>query len=92
MVKPIKKLTANIGFGMTRTNGDETLLNPLQPTGTLDFNYYQPLASLSYEVVKDVSFNAYWNYDQYQENGLAGPTLPRNFHDNRTVLSVRYAF
>jgi hypothetical protein len=92
MVKPVKRLTANLGFGMTRTDGSEMLLNPLQPTGTLNFNYYQPIASLSFEVVKDWSFNAYWNYDQYRESGVAGPTLPRSFHDNRAVLSVRYAF
>ncbi len=92
MVKPVKRVTANFGFGMTRTDGDSTLLSPLQPTGTLKYNYYQPIGSLSFEVVKDWSLNAYWNYDQYREAGTAGPTLPRNFHDNRAVLSVRYAF
>ena len=92
MVKPLKKVTANVGYGMTRTDGSETLLSPLQPSGTLKFNYYQPLAALSFEVVKDWSLNAYWNYDQYRETGVAGPTLPRNFHDNRAVVSVRYAF
>jgi hypothetical protein len=92
MVKPIRRLTANMGYGMTRTNGDGTLLSPLQPTGTLAYNYYQPLASLNFELVKDWSLNAYWNYDQYREAGLAGPTLPRNFHDNRAVVSVKYAF
>jgi hypothetical protein len=92
MVKPVKKLTANLGYGMTRTNGNETILSPLQPTGTLSSNYYQPLAAVNFEVVKDWTLNAYWNYDQYREAGVAGPTLPRNFHDNRTTLSVRYAF
>jgi hypothetical protein len=92
MVRPVKRLTANLGFGMTRTDGDETLLSPLQPSGTLNFNYYQPIASLSFEVIKDWSLNAYWNYDQYRESGVAGPTLPRSFHDNRAVLSVKYAF
>ncbi len=92
MLKPVKRLTANLGYGMTRTDGGSSLLNPLQPTGTLKYNYYQPLASLSFEVVKGASFNAYWNYDQYRESGLAGPTLPRNFHDNRTMLSLKYAF
>lgn len=92
MVKPIKKLMANIGYGVTKSDGDTTVLNSLQPLGTLQFTYHQPLASLSYEVVRNWSFNAYWNYDQYKEESFAGPTLPRNFHDNRSVLSVRYAF
>jgi hypothetical protein len=92
MVKPIQRLTARMGYGVTTTDGSETLLNPLSPTGTLKYTYHQPLASLSLEMVKDVSLNAYWNYDQYREAGAAGPTLSRYFHDNRTVLSLRYAF
>jgi hypothetical protein len=92
MFKPVKKLTANVGYGITKSNGNTTILNPLQPLATLDFTYHQPLASLSYQVVKAWSLNAYWNYDQYKENSFVGPTLPRYFHDNRTVLSVKYAF
>jgi hypothetical protein len=92
MVKPAKKLTANLGYGITRTDGDTTVLNALQPLGTLQFTYHQPLASLSYEVAKGWSLNAYWNYDQYKEDSFLSSTLPRNFHDNRTVLSARYAF
>jgi len=90
--RPVKKLTANIGYGITKTDGNTTLLNILQPLGPSQFTYQQPLGSVSYEVVKDWSLNAYWNYDQYAEGSFVGPTLPRYFHDNRTVLSVRYAF
>lgn len=92
MFKPVKKVTANLGYGLVKTSGDTTILNALQPLGPLQFTYHQPLASLSYEMVKDWSFNAYWNYDQYNEGSFVGPTLPRYFHDNRTVLSVKYAF
>ncbi|HVZ18894.1 MAG TPA: hypothetical protein VG897_17390 [Terriglobales bacterium] len=92
LLHPVKRLTTNIGYGLIKTDGNETILNPLQPLGPLQFTYHQPLASVSYEVVKDWSLNAYWNYDQYNEGSFAGPTLPRSFHDNRTVLSVRYAF
>jgi len=92
MFKPVSKLTANVGYGLTKTDGNTTILNPLEPLGPLQFTYHQPLASLSYQVVKDWSFNAYWNYDQYAEGSFVGPTLPRYFHDNRTVLSVKYAF
>jgi hypothetical protein len=92
MFKPVKKLTANVGYGLTKTDGNITLLNPLAPLGPSQFTYHQPLASLSYQAVKDWSLNAYWNYDQYAEGSFVGPTLPRYFHDNRTVLSVKYAF
>ncbi len=92
MFKPVKKLTANLGYGLTKTDGTNTILNVLQPLGSAQFTYHQPLGSLSYNVVKDWSLNAYWNYDQYSEGSFNGPTLPRYFHDNRTVLSVKYAF
>jgi hypothetical protein len=92
MVKPVKQLTANLGYGVTRADGDATVLNPLQPFGTLRFTYHQPIASLSYEVIKHWSLNANWNYDQYKEDSPVGPILPRDFHDNRTVLSARYSF
>lgn len=92
MLKPVKKLTTNLGYGITSVGGNTTLLNPLAPLGPLQFNYHQPLASLSYEMAKEWSFNAYWNYDQYGEGSFVGPTNPRYFHDNRTVLSVKYAF
>jgi hypothetical protein len=92
ILRPVKKLTANLGYGLTHTDGSTTILNSLQPLGPLQFSYHQPLASLGYEVVKDWSLHAYWNYDQYGEGSFVGPTLPRYFHDNRAVLSVRYAF
>ena len=92
MFKPVKRVTTRIGYGLTSTNGDTTLLNPLQPLGPLNFTYHQPLASLSYELVKYWTVNAYWNYDQYNEGSFVGPTNPRYFHDNRTVLSVKYSF
>ena len=92
MLKPVKKVTARVGYGLTSTTGTTSILNPLQPLGPLDFTYHQPLASLSYEVVQYWTLNAYWNYDQYNEGSFVGPTTPRYFHDNRTVLSIKYAF
>ena len=91
-VKPVKRVTAVVGYGLTRSEGDETILNPLQPFGPLQYTYHQPLASLSFEFVKNVSLNAGWNYDQYHEDSFVGPTTPRYFHDNRATLSLRYAF
>ncbi len=92
MVKPVKQVTAKVGYGLTSVNGTTTLLNPLQPLGPLDFTYHQPLAELSYELAKYWSVNACWNYDQYNEGSFIGPTSPRYFHDNRTTLSLKYAF
>jgi hypothetical protein len=91
-VKPAKRLTAILGYGLTRSQGDETILNALQPFGPLQYSYHQPLGSISYEFVPNVSLNAAWNYDQYHEDSFVGPTNPRYFHDNRTTVSLRYSF
>jgi hypothetical protein len=50
------------------------------------------MGSLSYQFVTNLSLNALWNYDQYNEDSFTGPTNPRYFHDNRATLSMRYAF
>ena len=89
---PMKRLRTSLGYGVIKTDGTTTILNPLQPFGPLQFTYHQPTASASYDVVKNFSLNAYWNYDQYHEASFVGPTLPRYFHDNRTTLSAKYAF
>ncbi len=89
---PAKRFSARAGYGVISTDGSTTILNPLQPFGPLQSRYQQPLASLSYEVWKGISAIVDWNYDQYKEDSFVGPTLSRYFHDNRTVLAVRYAF
>jgi len=92
-IKPVKPVTAAVGYSVTRTDNFATLLNVLQPYGPLNYTFHQPVAQISYEVVKGFSVNAYWNYDQYNEkNPFVGPTLPRYFHDNRTTLSAKYSF
>lgn len=93
--QPVKRVTANLGYGVTSVSGNTQQLNQVLPLGSLNYNFHQPLASLSIEMAKNLSFNTYWNYDQYKEgDGLTGlfQTSPRYFHDNRAVLSVRYAF
>jgi opacity protein-like surface antigen len=90
--QPVKRVTLLAGYGLTHSDGNQTILNPLEPEGSLQFNFHRPLAGLEVELVPNVSLNAHWNYDQYFENSFAGPTAVRNFHDNRTVLSLRYAF
>jgi hypothetical protein len=91
-IKPVKRVTLLVGYGLTQSDGDETILNPLQPFGPLRFTYHQPLASVGVELVRNLSANAHWNYDQYNEDSFVGPTLPRYFHDNRTALTIKYEF
>ena len=91
-VKPVKRLTVNAGYSIVSNNGDALLLNPLQPTAQLDFSYHQPLASVAFEINKNLVWNTAWNYYGYFENSLAGPTLPRNFHANLAAFFLTYKF
>jgi len=90
--KPVKRLSLAAGYGITDNGGNILRLNALQPFGTLRSRYQQPLASVGIGVTKELTFNAGWNYYQYNENDFVGPTAPRYFHANITTLSLRYAF
>ncbi len=91
-VKPVKRVQAAIGYSITDTSGNILNLNALQPLGPLSSRYQQPLAMVGVEVVKRVTLNAGWNYYQYSESDVVGPTASRYFHSNITTLSLRYAF
>lgn len=89
---PVKRVSGVVGYSVTSVDGQIPVLNAFQPLGTLKYNFHQPLASLSFELEKNWTFNAYYNYDQYKEGSFTGATDPRYFHDNRAMLTLRYAF
>jgi hypothetical protein len=81
--KPIKRVTAIVGYAGTFVRGNEILsngavieppLNSLQPAGTLAFNYQKPYVTLIVDLYKGLSYRTTWNY--YGFNGK-GPT-PNN--------------
>ena len=90
--QPTKRVNAILGYAFTKASGTTPQLNQVVGLGTLNYDYHQPLASLSIQMSKNFWFNTYWNYDQYNEGSFTGPTAPRYFHDNRTTLALRYAF
>jgi hypothetical protein len=93
LLKPVKQLTTNVGYSIVSANGDATILNQLQPFGTLKSNYHRPLADVEFELARGWTAIARWNYYEYREKTpFFGPTYPRNFHANATTLSLRYAF
>ena len=74
-----------------------TFLNPLTPTGTLDFNYLKPFVSLSYDIRKDLSYKTAWNYFGYDDHGVANPVglalLPsQNFNGSNVTFSLKYVY
>jgi len=97
MWKPYKRVTAMLGYSGSIVRGNTTFLSPLAPTGTLDFNYLTPLASLTFEIYKGLSYKTAWNYYGYDDHGIANPAglapLPsQNFNGSNLTFSFRYAF
>jgi hypothetical protein len=97
MWKPYKRVTAMAGYGGSIVRGDTTFLNPLTPTGTLDFNYVKPFASLAFDIYRGVIYKTAWNYYGYNDHGVANPpglaALPsQNFNGSNVTFSFRYSF
>lgn len=95
MIKPIKRVTTYFGYTITSVDGTSLILNPVQPVGSLRFNYTTPMAAIVVDITKHITWRGAWNYYDYNEKGesIPDPTLvPRNFHSNNGVLAVRYTF
>jgi hypothetical protein len=90
--KPEKRVTANLGYSITSVDGSEPQFNFLQPFGSLQYKYSQPVANLSVDIGHKMTWNMGWNYYQYHEGSFVGPTAPRYFHANSMTESLRYAF
>jgi opacity protein-like surface antigen len=50
-----------------------------------------PSASLAIQLSRQFTYKTGWNYYDYNEKSLAGPTLPRDFRGNTFTLSLRYS-
>jgi len=90
--KPTKRATLNVGYSMTSVDGNVPQFNVLQPLGSLQYKYQQPVANLSIDIGHKLAYNMGWNYYQYGEGSFVGPTAPRYFHANALTESLRYAF
>jgi hypothetical protein len=95
--KPEKRVTANVGYSITSVEGQIPQFNILQPLGSTQYKYQQPVANVSVDIGHKLAFNIGWNYYQYNEGSpnegsFVGPTAPRYFHANNLTESLRYAF
>jgi len=90
-------VTAILGYAGSIVRGNTTFLNPLTPTGTLDFNYLKPFVSLAFDIYKGVSYKTAWNYFGYNDHGIANPAglavLPaQDFNGSNVTFSLKYVF
>jgi hypothetical protein len=90
--RPIRRVTAQLGYSIISVAGETPQFNILQPLGSLQYNYNQPLANFAVDIGHNVTARAGWNYYQYGEDSFVGPTAPRYFHANNTTLGLRWAF
>ena len=90
VMKPWKRVTAGAGYAVTSTSGNTLILNPIAPTGPLNFNYHLPTASIAFAITEKLTYKTGWNYYDYNEKSNPGPTLPRDFRGNMFAMSVRY--
>jgi hypothetical protein len=87
-----KRTTILAGGDITNVDGNIPQFNALQPLGSLEYRYYQPVANLRVDLGHDLAWNTGWNYYQYNEGSFIGPTASRYFHANNVTESVRYEF
>ena len=90
--KSDKRVTANVGGSITNVDGSVPQFNILQPLGSSQYKYQQPVANLSVDLGHKLAWNSGWNYYQYDEGSFVGPTAPRYFHANTLTESLRYEF
>jgi hypothetical protein len=97
MWKPTKRVSTALGYGGSFVRGNTTMLNPLTPDGTLDYNYQMPYGSVTIQVYRGFSYKMAWNYYGFTETGVTNPfglaTIPlQDFNGSNATFSFRYAF
>lgn len=92
MLKPLRRVMTQVGYSITSVDGQTPQFNSLQPFGSLQYNYHQPLANLAVDLGHNLTWKGSWNYYQYGEKSFVGPTDPRYFHANNATLSLQWAF
>jgi hypothetical protein len=95
--KPVKRVTASVGYGGSFVRGSTIFLNPLTPSGTLDFDYQRPYASLAIDVYRGFTYKMSWNYYGFNETGATNPfglapVQLQDFNGSNATFSFRYAF
>ncbi|MGC2279283.1 MAG: hypothetical protein WA603_04665 [Candidatus Acidiferrales bacterium] len=95
--KPMKRVTAMAGYGGSFVRGNTTFLNPLTPSGTLDFNYQRPYASIAIDVYRGLTYKMAWNYYGFNQTGNTNPfglaaIESQDFNGSNATFSFRYSF
>ena len=97
MWKAAKRVTVTLGYGGSFVRSNTIFLNPLTPSGTLDYNYLTPYGSVAIDIYKGLSYKMAWNYYGFNQKadtspfGLAAIPL-QDFNGSNATFSFRYSF
>jgi hypothetical protein len=90
---PNKRVTTSLGYSLTSSSGDNTILSPVPDTlGPLGINFHKPFALIDFALARGLSWRTAWNYYDYNEKSSPGFLPARDFQSNSATLSLRYAF
>ena len=97
MWKPVARLTGTVGYSGSIVRGSTTFINQLTPSGTLDYNYVTPYASIAIDIYRGFAYKMGWNYYGFEQEGNTSPfglaAIPlQNFNGSNATFSFRYAF
>jgi hypothetical protein len=97
MWKPAKRITTMLGYAGSIVRGNTTFLNPLTPSGTLDYNYLTPYGSISFDLYRGLTSKLAWNYYGFNEEGTTTPfglaAIPlQDFNGSNATFSFLYKF
>lgn len=93
MFRPIKRVTANIGYNLTSTSGTTLILSPTPNSlGVLGLNYHKPTVGVDVALARGFTWRTAWGYWGYNEKSDSSPLPLRDFHSNSATLSLRYDF
>ena len=96
VIRLVPRTTVRLGFDGNFSRGSALLLNPLTPTGPLQYNYFRPTAGLDFQLAPGAVISGTWRgYDYGELGGLPAGLAPfplDNFHANLVALAVRYSF
>ena len=95
--KPMRRLTTSVGYSGTFVGGNTLMINPLQPAGSLAFNYQTPTAMVQFDLYKGLSYKMSWNYYGYNTKGplnISGlaPIPSLDFNGSTATFAFRYVF
>ncbi len=116
MFKPVKRVTMSLGYSATFATGSTGVLNPvvgpgvlplnpLEPGGTLAFNYQKPFALIQVDLYKRLTYKTEWSYYGYNSKTPTNTSVPiaggtyalepigaPDFNGSVATFSVVYAF